>query len=64
MNDIAAALAQACGFAPAGFARRARRPCVGAEAAALRRSVVLMVVQPGERNAIDQRWLEYTLFNT
>ncbi|KAI9204173.1 glutathione synthase [Polychytrium aggregatum] len=25
-------------------------------------AVVVMVVQPGERNAFDQRWIEYTLF--
>jgi hypothetical protein len=26
-------------------------------------AVVVMVVQPGERNSTDQRWLEYTLWD-
>jgi glutathione synthase len=24
-------------------------------------SIIVMVIQPGERNAMDQRWLEYEL---
>ncbi|TPX34917.1 glutathione synthase [Synchytrium microbalum] len=27
------------------------------------KAVVVIVVQPGERNAFDQRWIEYTLYN-
>ncbi|KAI8817461.1 glutathione synthase [Fimicolochytrium jonesii] len=26
-------------------------------------AIAVMIVQPGERNAFDQRWIEYTLFN-
>ena len=28
----------------------------------LRRAFIMMVVQPGERNIFDQRWIEYHLF--
>ncbi|KAK9475723.1 glutathione synthase [Lipomyces japonicus] len=36
---------------------------LAAQAYGVKESIVLFIVQPGERNAFDQRWLEYHLLN-